>query len=233
MAGAEEVPMKVAAALVKDIREELRHIDDQLRVHPYPDAIRRGDVTLEGLKAFPGHQHHVVLSDLRSMAMMLQRFADTPWRDFWSGVLQGELAAPAGIAAMGRKLGMSQDDLDRYEVTAEGFAYATQMAWAAANASAAEIACALLINFPAWGLGCGRMSEALRARFGFEPEHTAFLDAFAGLPSFEDTAIAILQDGLDRGVEPRAVRRTTRLFQAYEKMFWDTMLALGTPRACG
>ncbi|WP_437275353.1 hypothetical protein WME90_29375 [Sorangium sp. So ce375] len=28
-------------------------------------------------KAFPGHQHHVVLSDLRSMAMMLQRFGDT------------------------------------------------------------------------------------------------------------------------------------------------------------
>ncbi|AUX24527.1 transcriptional regulator [Sorangium cellulosum] len=220
-----------AAALVKDIREELRNIDDRLRDHPYPDAIARGDVTLEGLRAFPGHQHHVALSDLRSMATMLQRFADTPFRDFWSGVLLGELAAPGGIAAMGRKLGMTPDDLDRYEVTAEGFAYAAQMAWAAANASAAEIACALLINFPAWGFNCGRMSRALRERHGFEPEHTAFLDAFAALPSFEDTAIAILQDGLDRGVEPRAVRRTTRLFQAYEKMFWDAMLALGAQRA--
>ncbi|WP_437964648.1 hypothetical protein WMF04_33835 [Sorangium sp. So ce260] len=225
--------MKAATALVNDIREELRNIDEQLRAHPYPDAIERGEVTLEGLKAFPGHQHHVVVSDLRSMAMMLQRFADTPWRDFWSGVLQGELAAPAGIAAMGQKLGMTRDDLDRYEVTAEGFAYAAQMAWAASNASAAEIACALLINFPAWGFNCGRMGQALRDRYGFAPEHTAFLDAFAALPSFEDTAVAIVQDGLDRGVAPRAIRRTTRLFQAYEKMFWDAMLALGAQKAGG
>ncbi|WP_437670417.1 hypothetical protein [Sorangium sp. So ce131] len=221
---------KAAVELVKDLRDELRDIDEGLKNHPYPDAIARGEVTAEGLRAFPGHQHHVVLSDLRSMAMMLQRFADTPWRGFWSGVLQGELVAPAAIAAMGQKLGMTADDLDRYEVTPEGFAYATQMAWAAANASAAEIACALLINFPAWGYSCGRMSEALRARHGFGAEHTAFLDAFAALPSFEDTAIAILQDGLDRGVTPRAVRRTTRLFQAYEKMFWDVMLALGRGR---
>ncbi|WP_437275354.1 hypothetical protein WME90_29380 [Sorangium sp. So ce375] len=40
--------MKAAAALVKDIREELRSIDDQLRAHPYPDAIERGEVTLDG-----------------------------------------------------------------------------------------------------------------------------------------------------------------------------------------
>ncbi|WP_437323617.1 hypothetical protein [Sorangium sp. So ce381] len=225
--------MKTAAALVKDIREELRSIDDQLRAHPYPDAIERGEVTALGLRAFPGHQHHVVLSDLRSMAMMLQRFGDTPWRDFWSGVLQGELVAPDGIAAMGWKLGMTKDDLERYEVTAEGFAYAVQMAWAAANASAAEIACALLINFPAWGFNCGRMGKALRDRYGFGPEHTAFLDAFAALPSFEDTAVAIVQDGLDRGVEPRAIRRTTRLFQAYERMFWDAMMALGAQKASG
>ncbi len=220
--------MKAATALVKHIRDDLHSIEEALRNHPYPDAIARGEVTLGGLRALPGHQHHVVTSDLRSMSMMLQRFADTPWRDFWSGMLQGELAAPAGIAAMGQKLGMTRDDLDRYEVAAEGFAYATQMAWAAANASAAEIACALLINFPAWGFNCGRVSAALRERHGFGPEHTAFLDAFAALPSFEDTAVAILQDGLDRGVEARAVHRTTRLFQAYEKMFWDTMLALGT-----
>ncbi|WP_437303342.1 hypothetical protein [Sorangium sp. So ce388] len=77
------------------------------------------------------------------------------------------------------------------------------------------------------------MGKAFRERYGFGPEHTAFLDAFAGLPSFEDTAVAIVQDGLDRGVEPRAIRRTTRLFQAYEKLFWDAMMTLGAQRARG
>ena len=33
----------------------------------------------------------------------------------------------------------------------------------------------------------------------------------------------IIQHGLDNGVEPKAIHRGARLFQGYEKMFWDTM----------
>jgi hypothetical protein len=97
------------------------------------------------------------------------------------------------------------------------------MAWQALYASAAEFVIGILVNFSAWGHNCGRMSEALRASYGFSVEETVFLDAFANLPSFDEVALDIIQDGLDRGEEAWRLRRSARLFQAYEKMFWDAM----------
>jgi hypothetical protein len=91
--------------------------------------------------------------------------------------------------------------------------------------SAAEIACGLTVNLAAWGHNCGQLSRALRECYGFGTEDTGFLDGFAALPSFEDVALAIIEDDLGRGVAPLAIVRAARLIQAYEKMFWDAMAA--------
>jgi hypothetical protein len=72
------------------------------------------------------------------------------------------------------------------------------------------------------------MSAALRKSYGFSDDETAFLDAFANMPSFEDAALAIIQDGLDSGEGPARLLRSARLFQAYESMFWDAMAAAAT-----
>ena len=77
------------------------------------------------------------------------------------------------------------------------------------------------MNFPAWGHNCGQMSKALQDEYGFSEEDTVFLDSFANMPSFEDVAIEIIQDGLNQGVTPEEIHRSARLFQAYEKIFWD------------
>ncbi|MCY1076699.1 hypothetical protein [Archangium lansingense] len=159
--------MKNAAQVVKEIGEALRDVDEQLRHHPYPAALERGEVSVKALRAFPGTQYHVATSDLRSMAMMVQRFGHTSARGFLNGLLQGEFAALDGLRVLARRLGMTQEELERYEVTPEGFAYATNMAWMAANVSAAEFVVGILVNFPMWGFTCGRMSRALRARYGF------------------------------------------------------------------
>ncbi|MFY0569091.1 hypothetical protein ACN28E_35435 [Archangium lansingense] len=217
--------MKNAAQVVKEIGEALRDVDEQLRHHPYPAALERGEVPVEALRAFPGTQYHVATSDLRSMAMMVQRFGHTPARGFLNGLLQGEFAALDGLRVLARRLGMTQEELERYDVTPEGFAYATNMAWMAANVSAAEFVVGILVNFPMWGFTCGRMSRALRARYGFTEQETVFLDGFANLPPFEDAVLPIIQEGLDQGVEPRLLLRSARFFQAYEKMFWDAMMA--------
>ncbi|OJT23717.1 hypothetical protein BO221_17190 [Archangium sp. Cb G35] len=211
--------------MVKEISAALREVDEQLRRHPYPEALERGEVPVAALRAFPGTQYHVATSDLRSMAMMVQRFGHTPAGGFLNGLLQGEFAALEGLRVLAGKLGMTREDLERYEVTPEGFAYATNMAWMAANVSVAEFAVGILVNFPAWGLTCGRMSRALRARYGFTEQETAFLDGFANLPPLEDAILPIIQEGLDQGVEPRLLHRAARFFQAYEKMFWDAMMA--------
>ena len=215
--------MTRATRLVEEIRTELEPLDREIREHPYPAALGTGEAGVEALRPFVGHQYHIVQSDLRSMATLVRRFGHTSARDFFAAVLAGEIAGLAGLLTLGQKIGMDEAALADYEVAVGGFAYATYMAWQADYASAAEFACGILVNFEAWGYNCGRMSQALHAQHGYGDEETAFLDAFANMPSFEEPALAIIQEGLDRGVSPREVRRAARLFQGFEKMFWDTM----------
>jgi thiaminase len=215
--------MNEAAELVQKVREDLREIDDYIREHPYPGALMKGEVSPDALRAFPGHQYHIITSDLRSFALLVQRFGDAPSRDFLMGILDGERKGLDGLLMMADKLGMNEADLKAYEPSAEGFAYTTFMAWQALYATAAEFVIGILVNFAAWGHNCGRMSAALRKSYGFNEDETAFLDAFANMPPFEDAALAIIQDGLDRGEPPARLQRSARLFQAYELMFWDAI----------
>lgn len=212
-----------AQAVVRWIGEELAPIDERIRRHPYPDRLSAGAVSDHELRALPGHQYHIVRSDLRAIAMLVSRFGDGPARDFLLGVLDGERKGLDALLVLAGKLGMTEDDLRRYEVSATGFAYAGFMAWQALEASAAEFVVGVLVNFPAWGHNCGRVSAALRAAYGFTADETAFLDAFAEMPSFEAAVLPVVQHGLDHGVEPWRLLRSARLFQAYELMFWDAV----------
>ena len=216
-----------AAELVATVRQELADIDKRIQNHAYLQALRKGKVSVAALKAFPGHEYHTVISDLRSMAQLVQRFGDQPQTAaFFNGILQGEIASRDAIVVFARKLGMTEAELQTYEVTSEGFAYPTFMAWESLNGSAAAIACGILVNFAAWGHNCGEMSRALQAKYGFSAADTVFLDSFANLPSFEEETLVIIQDGLDQGVDPREIHRSARLYQAYEKMFWDVLATI-------
>jgi hypothetical protein len=120
---------------------------------------------------------------------------------------------------------MGERDLASYEPLPGAHAYAAYMAWLAAYASDAAVACAFLVNFPAWGESCGRMSRALTGRYGLTGEQVRFFDLFAApAPGFEEAALAVIAGGLQRGADQREVRRAGRLLQGYELMFWDTLL---------
>jgi hypothetical protein len=104
------------------------------------------------------------------------------------------------------------------------------MAWLALYGSDAEIAAAYLVNFPAWGQNCGRLSRILTERFGLREKEVAFFDLFATPPAtFEANALSVIQQGLDRGTEPRLIQRAARLLQAYELMYWDTLYRTSSP----
>jgi hypothetical protein len=216
--------MREATELVKSIRDDLSEIDNEIRAHPYPDMLMKGKVSLEALKGFPGNQYAIITSDLRSIAFFVHRFGDAPSRDFFMEVLKGERRALDGLLVMARKLDMTTGDLVYYDVSPKGLAYTTFMAWQSLYASPAEFAAGILVNFAAWGHNCGRMSAALRKSYDFTKEDTAFLDGFAKMAPLDAAAMVIVQDGLEQGVEPAQIHRGARLFQAYEKMFWDAML---------
>lgn len=64
----------------------------------------------------------------------------------------------------------------------------------------------------------------------------AIVSGSAPIEALDEPAISIIQDGLDHGVKAADVHRAARLFQAYEKLFWDTMASAGTPAhppSCG
>lgn len=218
-----------ARRLLDEIRTDLRLIEEEIATHAFPGSIESGSAPIEALHPFVGHQRAIVASDLRSIALLVHRYGDTSAQPFLSGVLEGERIAQDRLVVLARRAGMSDADLQAYEVSAGGFAYGTWMAWQALYGSAAEFVAGILVNFPVWGSNCGRIGLGLRTHYGFATDETKFLDGFAEMPPFDEPAISIIQDGLDHGVKAADVHRAARLFQAYEKMFWDAMAYARTP----
>ncbi|MEO1092740.1 MAG: hypothetical protein AAFX81_19120 [Pseudomonadota bacterium] len=215
--------MTTAEDVLLAAERKLRETEHEIRDHRYLSALERGEISVEALRAFPGHQYHLWKSDVRSAANFVGRFGDRPYASFFMTDLTAEMDARGGVVAIGRKLGMSTADLENFEPTAKGFAYGAYFAWLSLFGSAGEIACGLALNLAAWGANCQRVGTALRASYGFGEADTAFLDGFAGLPSFRDPALDIVEDDLARGTPPEDIVRAVRLIQAYELMFWDAM----------
>ena len=217
--------MADAYQLVDQIRRDLEPLDDRILRHPYLEVLEAGRLDRADLRIFAGQQYHIITSDLRSLALMLSRHGTLPSRAFLLNVLQGEAAALEALLAFARPLEMTEQALRDVEPIPAAHAYCAYMAWLAMYASDAELAAALLVNFAAWGTNCGRLSRAVRDRYGFSGADTAFFDLFANLPPFDQEALAVVQAGLDRGVSAALIHRAARMLQGYELMYWDAMLA--------
>jgi len=218
-----------ARELIAETRAQLKAVEDKLFAHPYLSAVEEGRIAKEKLRLFAGEQYYIINSDLRSVALLVSRQGHGPNREFFLGALQGEAAAGDALLAFARALEMSEDDLRAYEPKPGCQAYPAYVAWLAVYGSAADFAAAFLVNLPAWGSSCARMSAALKGRYGLSPEAVAFFDLFAApAPEFEADSLRVIQHGLDRGVDLRGVARAARLIQAYELMYWDTLYEAST-----
>ena len=213
-----------AKALLDEIRQELQPVNEQILRHPYVQALEEGKIGREKLRLFAGEQYAIIGSDLKSAAHLVSRFGSSPSRDFFLGILQGERAAWDALLTFAHALGLNEAQLREHEPLPGAHAYTCYMAWLALYASDAEIAAAYLVNFPAWGQNCGRLSRILKERFGLSEKEVVFFDLFASPPAtFEANALSVIQQGLNRGTEPRLAQRVARLLQAYELMYWDTL----------
>jgi hypothetical protein len=220
-----------AKSLIEAIKKELGSVEQEIRGHPYLAELEAGRIQRERLRLFAGEQHHIIRSDLRSVALLVNRFGGTASGPLFQTLLGGEAAALEALRAFALALAMDQATLQAYEPAPGALAYSAFMAWLALYGSDAEVAAGFLVNFSAWGANCGRMSQALRTRYGFTGNEIAFFDLFAAPPAeFEAGATAVVEDGLARGADPRLIKRAARLLQGYEKLFWDTLHAMsGTP----
>jgi thiaminase len=210
--------------LMLETRAQLKSVEDRLFGHPYLAALEAGRIPREKLRLFAGEQYYIINSDLRSIALLINRQAHLPSRDYFLGALQGEATAREALLAFARALQMGEGDLRAHEPLPGCQAYPAYVAWLALYGSDADFAAAFLVNLPAWGSNCRRMSTALKGSYGLSTQDVLFFDLFASpAPEFEEDSLRVIQDGLDRGLDPQGVARAARLVQAYELMYWDTL----------
>ena len=217
--------MTDAENILAEIRRECAPVEQAIREHPYVAAVEAGKVRRERFRFFCGEQFHIIGSDLRSVALLVNRSRTARSRGFFLKLLQGESAAWEALRPLARAFGMTEPELQAYEPMPATQAYPAYMAWLACYATAAEVTAAFLVNFAAWGENCGRVAEALRSRYGASDEAVSFFQFFASPPpDFERRALAVLAAGLGEGESPERARHATRLLQAYELSFWDAMV---------
>jgi len=225
--------MADAAHLVEETRKTLQAVETRIRRHPYLDALEAGQVSEDDLRRFAGQQHHIITSDLRAMALVIAKADTAETREFFWGGIQAERMALEALQAFATALAMPVTELKAAEPIPGTFAYSAFIAWLALFGSCAEFAAAFLVNLEAWGGNCARMRQALKGRYQMQDENVVFFELFSSTPpDFQDRALGVIQEGLERGVEPQQIRRAARLLQGYELLYWDTLYqaVTGEPR---
>jgi hypothetical protein len=72
------------------------------------------------------------------------------------------------------------------------------------------------------------MSSGLQQNYGFSSKNVGFFDLFANPPrDLKERAMEIVEIELAQGISATKIKRSARLLQEYELMFWDTMQGNG------
>jgi thiaminase len=79
------VAMTGTRQLINKIQLELKPLHQKIVNHRYLAALETGKVTRETLTVFAVQQHHIIASDLRSIAMLLARHGNLPSRPHLAG----------------------------------------------------------------------------------------------------------------------------------------------------
>jgi hypothetical protein len=214
--------MTDAAALLELARTKLAHGAADNRFLPL--AVE-GKVPVSALAALAAEQHHIILSDWRAFLSLAARSATPAEGEFFTGLAAGETLVLPMLGAYARGCGLDDVALATYEPLAGCQAYPAYVSWLAHNAEPTDVVLALTVNFAAWGGYCGQLAAALRDHYDFSDEACAFFDFFATpAPDLERQALATLQAGIDAGRNTDDAFRYGRLLQAYELMFWNSLL---------
>ncbi|GAA0673291.1 hypothetical protein GCM10010193_27500 [Kitasatospora atroaurantiaca] len=193
--------------------------------NPTVELVESGDAPVEALRRIAGEEYRLVRSDRRSFALMAARLGDRePAGGLFLGLAEGEGQALGLLADFAAEVGLDAAALAAYEPHPAAQSYPHHLAWLAQFGTRSEIMLALLANFGFWGGYCARMAAALPRHYGLTAAGTAFFTFFSELPpGFEETALAVLQEGLDDGEDPVAALRAARMMQAYEAAFWEAV----------
>lgn len=212
-------------ALCARIRQELVDVEERVKANSWLAELAAGRLSTGALRAFAGEQLQIIPSDLRSFEMLAQRFPDDPAHGYLVGMAAGERVAISALEAFAAAVGLDGPVRQGYEPLPGCQVYPSYVARLARDGTPAQIAGAFLVNLDAWGSCCARMADALPANYRISREDCAFFTHFAGpTTELERISLEVIDDELARGADPAGIRRAARLLQAYELLFWESLL---------
>lgn len=212
---------QLASDLIDRAHEEL-----SARAVPnrFVGLLEAGAVPRDRLTWLAGEQFRIVGSDQRSFALLAARFPEPPAGEMFLSLAQGELHAMRLLSDFSAALGWGERDLRAYEPQPLAQAYPAYLAWSALFGTCSGVALAMLANLEEWGGYCGRVAEALLARYGLPEQAAAFFRFFADSPpGFAGQAASVVAAGLAAGEDPQEAVRAALALHAYEMAFWDVL----------
>jgi hypothetical protein len=206
------------------LRVRLAPVEEAIRSHRFLAAVTAARMPEERLRAIAGEQRRIIASDRRSFAQLAARFPAPPAGDFFLSMADGEGRALALLDGYSAWLGIDERWLHDYEPDPRAQAYPAFVSWLALNGTVSAVGLAFVANLAAWGDNCAALAAGLRDGYEAGDEAVAFFDFFATpSPELRESALAVVQAGLDDGDDPVEAGRAARLLQAYELMFWDAL----------
>jgi len=153
---------QLGSNLLGRVREEVSAGASRNR---FVDRLEAGGVPRDRLTWLAGEQFRIVGSDQRSFALLAARFPDPPSGEMFLSLAHGELRALRLLSDFAAALGWGERELRAYEPRPLAQAYPAYLAWSALFGTCSGVALAMLANLEEWGGYCGRVAEALVARY--------------------------------------------------------------------
>jgi len=215
-----------------------KETEHSLLEHPIVHAAEAGTMPLHAIKLVLLEEYSIEQSDLQSMAAALARFGHgKASRAFFLSSADGEKIGLNNLISMAKVMHMSESTLAEYQPSPAAHAYSAYLAQLSNYGGAAAIAAGFAVNFPTWGRMCGRIRDALLLPpYSMSEDDVAFFTFFADpIPRYDESATAVVAEGMANGETVESIRSSVELLQGYERMFWDTVWAktLELTHGCG
>ena len=198
------------------LRSELRPLNEYILNHPYVRNAEQRMLSMALIKEFVVNQLYIVPHDLRALAHTLSRASFRDEVEFFKVLVDGDYRAFKELIKLAEELGINVDRPPNPKPGA--VTYTHYLSWLALNGTLGDVAVALVVNLPVWGSNTSRLAKALRENYGIKS--IGFLEAFRGpYDELERMAYPIIERYLDMD----RYRLVSRMIQAYERMFWDSI----------
>ncbi|MFF5438905.1 hypothetical protein [Streptomyces achromogenes] len=213
-----------------------QHLVDELerkrRQDPVPNALlavaESDGLTpdhLRGLVRTESQCHH---TEVPSYGKMLSRFPHRPAADFYVELIDLLHACGPKLDEVAESLGLPREEKDQWMWPADrrAYSYNGTLSWIAAQGSQASTALAVYTDMSVYFPGCEEIVEMIRRQRVDAPAE--FISYYEGDPCEEtrQRAIEVVQDGLDRGDDPREAMLMARLLEESIGDFWASAAAV-------